>query len=354
MENKKNLKAILLPNAIGDWTTFKPQISDKKKNRTSIRGSIKLSEDELFAARLYFLELFEKYAQNLQKNAGIPLSAKSISIDQMTYPEILKEWDLPAAQFKMIIDTGEPWQICFDSVLANALINRCVGGEPESATSKGLTEIEENILLVCAKEGLDIITGLNIEDLSLQFVNYPNLFFDQTYSETSPFIIVAFELGMGRGQKGTIILIIPVKSVRQLIEDKSNESDAVSLSRLPQQIIDKLKVPVSVFLGSSFITAKELYELEDGDVVLLDTLLSSPLQVKIGEHLQLFGQPGIKGNKISVSLLQNKSKKLERIKVEESADEDHNSEDIFENQDVNNGILEEQPPEEDLGDENIS
>lgn len=322
METKKSPKTILLQSAIGDWTIFKPIISERKKQRSGTRSGQKLSDKELCKGRLLFLDLFEKYLSALQKNLNLPFTLFSVSIDQMTTIEILKEVDAQVSQFKLSYSDEEPWQICFDSSISNLFINRSVGGDIIGSMSKGLTEIEENILSICGKMGLDILLQDNRGNINFEFVNYPSMFFDQTYSEILPYILLKFEIGFGKGQKGFIYLVIPTKSVRKSLTDKEESSPHIQFTKLNPQITEKIRIPISALLGTAYISAKELYELEEGDVIMLDSSINSLISLKIEKDLQLFGQPGIKDDKISIKIIQNKPQKLEKIKSELVAEEE--------------------------------
>ena len=43
--------------------------------------------------------------------------------------------------------------------------------------------------------------------------------------------------------------------------------------------------------------------LQKGDVIALDTLLTDPLNVKVGPELSLTAQPGVKDGKICIQIL---------------------------------------------------
>lgn len=322
IETKKPPKTILLQSAIGDWTIFKPLISERKKQRSGIRSGQKLSDKELYKVRSIFLELFEKYISALQKNLNLPFTLFSISIDQMTTIEILKAVNAELSQFRLNLKDDDYWQICFDAQISNLFVNRSVGGDISGSISRGLTEIEESILSICGKIGLDILACQNQENISIEFVNFPSMFFDQTYSETLPYILLTFEIEFGKGQKGYIYLVIPINYARKLLTEKEEASPQIQFTKLNPQITEKIKIPISARLGTAYISAKELYELEEGDVIMLDSSINSLLSLKIEKDLQLFGQPGIKDDKISIKIIQNKPQKFEKIKSELIAEEE--------------------------------
>lgn len=359
MDTKKYPRSILLQNAIGDWTTFRPAITEKRKPKPSIRGSARLSDNELFRTRMVFLNLFEEYLSNLQRNLNLPFVLNSVSIDQMTTNDILKEIDASVAQFKITLPEGDSWQICFDSLIANLLIHLSVGGEISSSIPKSFTEIEENILSISAKIGLEALTRQKQDDIALEFINFPSIFFDQTYSETLPYIVLTFEVAFGRDQKGFIFVIIPSKEIHSLMENVENKKLSYSHDILTPQMTQKIFVPISVQLGTAYISAKDLYEIESGDVLMLDSSINSMLSIKFAKDLQLFGQPGIKEGKVSIQIFQNKKQKLEKIKKENIEQEEipehfeETQEELGEKEEFQEEVLSENLQEETISEEQI-
>jgi flagellar motor switch protein FliM len=75
------------------------------------------------------------------------------------------------------------------------------------------------------------------------------------------------------------------------------------LDRLRQQI-DYVQVPVSVEVGRTELATSELLELEEGDVIKLDTDMDDPFKLCINGHPKYDCRPGLRGRTISVQVLE--------------------------------------------------
>lgn len=311
---KKGKKTILLPGAIGDWTKYRPQIEETAKVKASSKSPNRFSEKELLDMDLLFLGIFEEYAKAVQKNTGLTMNSVSCSIETDNYTEILKAVNVPVVQFKVISPEAEPIFLCFDMSLANALINSSVGGQADPAPTKNLTEIEENILELCASSGADRLFGGLSKKCEVKYLNSPNLYFDQSIDESAVLVLGRSQINFGR-LSGQIFLILHLSTAQNMFSKSRNKNAAPDISKIPAAITGKITMPVTSVLGSTMISAKELYELEIGDVIVLDSSISNLLQISIGNDLNILGQPGIKDDRLCVQILKNGSGKVERIKL---------------------------------------
>ena len=314
---KKIKKTVLLPGAIGDWTKYRPRIEESAKNKNGSRSANRLSEKETLDLDLFFLDIFEEYARSLQKSSGLVLSTASCSIETDNYAEILKTVNMPLVQFRVSAPGTEPVFLCFDMPLANALINSSVGGHPDSTPAKNLTEIEENILEVCASPGAEKLVGGQDGKTEVKYLTSPNLYFDQTIDESSVLIMAKSQLNFGK-LSGNILLISNLQSAaKQALQKHKKTSPPQEIGRLPQAITAKITMPVRSVLGNTLISAKDLYELETGDVIVLDSSVNDLLQISIGEDLNILGQPGIKDDRLCVQIIKNGGGRVERIKLKD-------------------------------------
>ena len=339
MITKKIKKTVLLPGAIGDWTKYRPIIEESAKNRNGSRVPNRLSEKETLDLNLFFLEIFEEYAKSLQKSSGLALSTASCSIETDNYIEILKTVNMPLVEFRILAPGTEPVFLCFDMTLANALINSSVGGHPDSTPAKSLTEIEEKILEICASPGAEKLIGEQDGKIEVKYLTSPNLYFDQTIDESSVLIMAKAQLNFGN-LSGNIILISNLQSAcKQALQKHKKTSPPKEIRRLPQTITGKITMPVSSVLGNTLISAKDLYELEPGDVIVLDSSVNDLLQISIGEDLNILGQPGIKDDRLCVQIINNSTGRIERIKLKDPRAEALEGTDLMnDNVDENPGL----------------
>ena len=87
---------------------------------------------------------------------------------------------------------------------------------------------------------------------------------------------------------------------------------------MPSEVLEDATAPISVELGNSTITTSELLNMEEGDIIQLNTKLGDLLNVSIGETSEL-AQPGIKENKYAVRIASGKMTVTEKPLIKEEA-----------------------------------
>ena len=63
-------------------------------------------------------------------------------------------------------------------------------------------------------------------------------------------------------------------------------------------------VPVRAILGKTTINISEFLDLQEGDVIPLETNVNGELDVYVGDLPKFTGKPGVKKNKVSVKISQ--------------------------------------------------
>jgi len=343
--NKKNRTRLLLQPAIGDWTIYKPSL-DTGAKRASTKGAPKLSEKDLNKANHLFSKMMERYLKNLEKSIDINLTLASCSLEMLNYVDILKGINVPVVQFKTT-NENNPEQLffCIDMNIANSMIDCATGSTFETSKVKALTEIEETILETLVTSSINSFFGEN-EGFDAKFVNYPRMYFDQNISNNNIFGYFEAEVISSQGAKGIIMFIAPVKNIEDMLQKNLQQRPRYKVDQLPVSVKNRIYVPVKAHLGTASISAKDLYGLAEGDVLLLDHPLNDLVSLTVGNSMMLTAQPGIRSNKIALQLLSSGSSKVERIKESNDATELSSSdEDDSENllQDLSNsGIFEEE------------
>ena len=312
---KKCKRSVLLPSAIGDWTKYRPIIEDAAKTKPNTKTTGRFPEKELLEMTILFLGIFEEYSRMLQKASSLSMTPASCSIETGNYAEILKSVDIPVVQFKISSPNMEPAFLCFDMPLSNALINASVGGQIDSNSAKNLTEIEENILEICASSGKEKIMGKLSINAEIKYLNSPNLYFDQSIDESATLFLAKSQLNFGKNT-GHMFLVCSFLVAQDMLSMSRNKRSAVpDIGKIPVSITERVSMPVVSCLGNTTISAKELYELEPGDVIALDSSINNLLQISIGNDLNILGQPGIKDDRLCVQILKNGSSRVEKVKL---------------------------------------
>ncbi|MEK7376836.1 MAG: hypothetical protein AABZ57_06725 [Candidatus Margulisiibacteriota bacterium] len=187
MANNKNSKTVLLPNAIGDWTKYRPSFAEAKRARSPVKGKVRLSEKEISLACQDQIKVVESLIKTLKEKLESPSGLNSITLDQMNYTDILKEADFPLAQFRLFEEGILTGYLCISLDLCSCLINRALGTSiPGLQDPKMLTKIEESILESCVEEA----RGSALKAYSLTLADSSSLSFDQPFGENGPFAFI--------------------------------------------------------------------------------------------------------------------------------------------------------------------
>jgi flagellar motor switch protein FliM len=325
MANNKNNRSVLLPNAIGDWTKYRPSFSQEKKARSPIKGKVRLSEKELGLACQGYIKTVESLISVLKENLESPSDLNSITVEQMNYSDILKEADFPLAQFRLFEEGAISGYLCVSLDLCSCLINRALGTSALAQQDpKMLTKIEESILESCLEDAS--ISAL--PNYSLTLADSSSLSFDQPFGENGPFAFICAKIDFADIKNGKILIAVPSSLVRQQLEKGTSAFSPRALARLSDRIKDGIHSDIKALLGSTFISAKDLYGLEEGDVILLDSNINNLVPVRVNDCLKLFGQPGIKNDKIGIRIFSHGTRRQERFVEPLPAVEEEPAEDI--------------------------
>ncbi len=309
---KKNKIGFTLQPLVGDWITYKPKVRPAQSPRTPFKPKVSLSEQDLITVNQMLLNTAEKFLAAVQRDFELPCTVNSVSFEVLNYVDILKDLTMPLVQFK-ISASGYEEYLCLDMNLSAALISSAVGAGIEIVPIKGLTEIEEEVLETAVK-GTAQRLSLTQGDAEVRFLNFPKLYFEQAILSNQSFALAEIEVGFGKDTSARMYRVIPSGAVLGLLESKERSRRPVKVEKLPPAITNKVFADITAELGTTLISAKELYDLQPGDVLVLDNTLNNLVMVNIGKHLQLFGQPGIKENRLSLQLTSKPSGKVEKIK----------------------------------------
>ncbi|NSW89876.1 MAG: flagellar motor switch protein FliM [Firmicutes bacterium] len=197
--------------------------------------------------------------------------------------------------------------------IAFALIDRVLGGKGiMSEKKRDFTEIEiaimERIVIQMLsimrepwKDVIPVKPVLERVETSTQFA--------QLIAPNEIVALITFNAKIS-GVEGMINICIPYITVEPIISKLSTRYWFSSVERQTdskfKEIIvsgvERTKVPITVILGRTSITVGDLVELQVGDVLPLDTEVSSDLDILVGDLHKFRGKPGIRKNRVSVKI----------------------------------------------------
>jgi len=193
--------------------------------------------------------------------------------------------------------------------VAYAILERLLGGQGDPSTRSGtLTEIETVLIqkiftraFEMYKEAWKTIENINVKWEAIE----SNPQFIQIASPNETVIIIALRTTIG-DITGRMTLCLPHLIVEPVLPKLSTHQmlSFMSKTNVPQQ--DKLKqnldnvaVPVIAEIGKATLQVSDLFNLQIGDVIGIET---GKLQVKVGQLTRFLGNPGLQKGHYAVQI----------------------------------------------------
>jgi len=271
----------------------------------------KFSKDQLRAIQM----IHEAFARQLTTVMSTLIrsivSAEVASVDQLAYEEFVNSLVQPT-----VIGTLEMYPFNGNALiemnpnLVFAIIDRLLGGKGEfSGKARELTDIEKTVterILMRMLELLEESWG-TVVDVRLRLESMEsNPFFVQICPPRDMVLLVIMKMNVA-DVEGMVSLCIPYFLMEPIIDKLSSQQWFVSTSRksdagvrgLIERTLDRVKVPMTMELGHTILSLGDVYGLEAGDVIKLDELVDSEINVRVGNYVRFKAKPGTVDGKLA-------------------------------------------------------
>ena len=197
--------------------------------------------------------------------------------------------------------------------LAFSLVDRILGGKGLPMQKlRDFTEIEIAIIERILTQLLNLMREpwQNVIDIRPRLERIEtNAQFAQIVSENEMIALVTFSATIGETE-GMINICIPYVVLEPILPklstkfwfsmEKGSKGDSKNII---EKGIEDTHVSVKAQLGKTLITVKDFLELEEGDVLPLETGINDNLMVLVGELPKFFATPGVRKNKVAVKIV---------------------------------------------------
>lgn len=235
-----------------------------------------------------------------------------VSVDQLTYEEFIRSIPNPTVYsiFEMMPLTGQAI-LEIDPIVAFAMIDRMFGGDGRPGNPKReISEIEMSVMEgVFKRMLLDLRESwTNIVDLKPSLTKIDsNPQFASIVAPKEMVILITMEVKIGEVE-GISNLCIPTIIIDPIAEKLCAQYIFSTITRVEEDTVKeeinaqmkRIKVPITVEVGSAVLTIKEILQLGINDVIMLNTEYTSNLIVKVGSRSKFTCKPGLIGRRISV------------------------------------------------------
>ena len=257
-----------------------------------------------------------------------------VSVDQLTYSEFIMSISNPSCihLFRM-----EPIPVTaifeMNSSLVFFIIDRLFGGLGRSSEgNRELTMIEQNVIRSIVSRGLEDLASVweHIGSFSPKITDYEtNPMFVQIAPPGETVILITFEVHMLKSS-GLMSICFPHQIIESVFANMSGEAWMSTQAQtndatrnLMEDEIKDLSVPLSVIVGKTALTVKDLLQLQDGDILCLDKHEESDLIVQIGGISKMAGKSGVSGRKKAVQITEIIEPEVEGIfEISDEGDDD--------------------------------
>lgn len=261
------------------------------------------------------------------------------TVEQLTYEEFIRSIPTPTTLAIINMDPLRANAVLeIDPAITFSIIDRLFGGKGEGTkVQRELTEIENSVMegvivriLANMREAwttvIDLRPRLGNIDTNPQFV--------QIVTPSEMVLLVTLETKVGE-EEGMMNICLPYITLEPIISKLSTQFWFSSVRRAStgqyaaaiKEKLSTVDVDMIAEIGSLDVSVREVLKLKKGDVVRLPSVhVGDPFKLTVGSRPKFLCQPGVKGNKVAVQILE----KLEDISSDEFEELSSEGDDLYE------------------------
>ena len=281
----------------------------------------KFSKDQIRTLQMIHESFARTTTTELSAQLRSLASLTVASVDQLSYEEFMKVVPSPTTLGIIDMDPLDGKAIFeMDPALVFEIVDRLFGGgegtrQPD--IDRELTDIEHSVI---ERIYMSILNNLresweDVIDLHPRLEQIEsNPQFVQIIPPNDMVVLITFDTKIG-DTEGMTNFCIPYVILGPVINKLSATfwygSSAHELSddqvKMLEEKIDYVQVPVSVEVGRTDIEVQDFVNLQEGDVIKLDTGMEEPFTLNINGKPKYNCKPGYRGKKLAVQILEPKT-----------------------------------------------
>jgi flagellar motor switch protein FliM len=282
------------------------------------------NQDRIIRGRMPVLEIInDRFARHLSGNLGTllrkRLEVNPISVDMTKFGEFMRSLPVPTSinLFKMNPLRGSALLV-IDTRLVFAFVENFFGGSGTQPKVEGreFTPIEQGIIKKVVLTSLRELEHAwhPIHEIEIEFQRSEiNPQFASIIPPSDVVVVVTFEIEL-ENAVGNLIVALPYATIEPIrsklyasYQSERLEIDQTWLNRMKERLMDT-PLELVVNLGTTTLTTRQLLDLDEGDILVLDTDLEDDLMAKVEGLPKFRGKPGKKkGNKAFLISQEEKS-----------------------------------------------
>ncbi|MCB0191860.1 MAG: flagellar motor switch protein FliM [Anaerolineae bacterium] len=277
------------------------------------RSPDKFSKEQIRTLQMIHENFTRRVSSSLAAYLRAAVQLSCVHIEQGSFADFIQ--NIPTSSLAAVLKMDPlPGRVLLtlDSSTIAVAVDRMLGGFGRPiAEGHQVTDIEQTLvhgviqyLATELREAWrNVITlNINIEETTL------NPEFVQVALPTDAAVFLGFEFKI-RENNGSMSICIPYSVLKPIVSELSPHTwvtgETEQAENHQKDLLSHLKqtqVDLSVSLGEITVDFEELLHLQVGNVLALDTMVSRPLPILVGNSKKYMGQPGLSGSYMAVQI----------------------------------------------------
>jgi len=296
-----------------DASEDEEDLSEKRLNTYDFRRPDRVSKDQMRILENLYESYARQFSNTLTNYLRTLVEIRVASVEQFTYSEFIMSISNPSCIHLFRMEPIENTAIFeINPSLVFLIIDRLFGGFGKPfATSNELTPIVQNVIRNIVSRGLDDLANSweHMGDFSPKITNFEtNPMFIQIAPPNETVILITFEVQISKSM-GMMSMCFPHKIVERLFTYMTSESwittkvqTTPETRRTMEEEIQGLTVPLTVLIGQTKLTIRDLLQLERDDIICLEKQKDDDLIIQIGGKSKMAGKSGVVGRRKAIRI----------------------------------------------------
>ncbi len=277
----------------------------------------RISKNQLRILRSIFENFAESFSGFLVTKLQTVVNINVTSVDQIYYSEYILSVANPACLFTFDIkDTDVRGILELNNDLALSLVDKLLGGNGlGTKQTKVITPIEQRVLRVVAERVMQDLrkSWQTVDNFEFNLERFePDIDFAQITSQSESVLLISFEILIGEQSYLMNICfatfafdnILAKLSAQKLSSIRATKYYGITAKEVLANHLSSTLLPIRVEMGTSKLSIKELFEMQVGDIVRLETKISDDQKVRTGSQILFSGRIGSVNNHKAIKVTQ--------------------------------------------------
>ena len=291
----------------------------------------KFSKDQLRAIQMIHESFARQLTTVLSSLIRSIVSAEIASVEQLAYEEFVNYMVQPTVIGLIEMHPFEGSMLMeINPALVFTMIDRMLGGRGTfSGNVRELTDIEKTVIERVIMRILELLedSWSTVVDVRFRFESMEsNPFFVQICSPSDMVLVVIMKLRVS-DVEGMVSLCFPYFLIEPIMDRLSSQQWFASTSHKGDdeirtwlnQSMMQVKIPMAMELGHTVLSLADVYALQSGDVIKLDELKNSEIDVRVGNQVRFKARPGTLNGHMAVELTKVLSQDIPEAESENTA-----------------------------------